>query len=267
VADPASSAEDLFAGTAEHYARYRPAYPPELIHHLIEQAAAAGHARALDLGCGTGELTLPLSATFDEVVAVDASAEMVAQGRSKAERAGHHNIVWSVQTAESYDPGDRRFGLITAGAAFHWMDRNLVASRAAASLQPGGVLAIAGVNSTWNGDELWQKKAVEVIQRWLGPRRRAGSGKFAVSGGRHEDVLRATGFPSVTETTFIAEHNWTLDDFIGYLYSTSFAAKSVLGERAPGFEADLRATLLALEPSGQFSEKLRFHVIVCGGRR
>ena len=256
-----SVATDLFAGTAAYYARYRPAYPAELIETLVRNADETERGRALDLGCGTGELALPLAARFDEVIALDADADMVAQGLPKAERAGARNVVWQVRTAESYDPGDLRFDLVTAGASFHWMGRHLMAGRIRSWLRPGGAFALAGANSTWNGDEPWQKAAVEIIQRWLGPRRRAGSGQFSVGPERHEDVLRAAGY-TVDEISFTAEQTWTLDTFIGYLYSTSFAAHRVLGERAADFEADLRCTLLDLEPDGRYRERLRFHLIV-----
>ena len=45
---------------------------------------------------------------------------------------------------------------------------------------------------------------------------------------------------------------------IGLLYSTSFCRRDYLGDNAPAFEADLRRTLLALEPSGRFEQTIVF---------
>ena len=46
------------------------------------------HGRLLDLGCGTGQLAIPLRDRFEAVVGVDASAEMIAEARRQAEAAG-----------------------------------------------------------------------------------------------------------------------------------------------------------------------------------
>lgn len=264
AADPAPAAADLFAGTAEYYARYRPAYPSALLDAILERATPARPRRLLDLGCGTGELLLPLSRYFDEAHGVDPSAEMVRCGREKAASYGATTVEWSVCRAEDFSAPSAHFNLVVIGAAFHWMDRHAVAARILDWLRPGGSVAVAGVNSVWNGTEEWQRRAVAVIKRWLGEERRAGSGTFRDRPERHEDVLRAAGLVSVTELTFPTTYTWSLDEFIGYLYSTSFASRAVLGDRQEHFEADLRNTLLSYDPSGRYTETLRFHCIVGG---
>lgn len=54
----------------------------------------------------------------------------------------------------------------------------------------------------------------------------------------------------------------TLDAVVGYLYSTSFAARPLLGERATGFEEDLRAELLRFDPAGTYPEDITYQAIV-----
>jgi hypothetical protein len=58
-------------------------------------------------------------------------------------------------------------------------------------------------------------------------------------------VLRAAGFEHLEEQKFHIPYVWSLEAFIGYLHSTSFASRAVLGKAADAFEADLRAALLA----------------------
>ncbi|MEP0879377.1 hypothetical protein NDA00_26685 [Funiculus sociatus GB2-M2] len=62
------------------------------------------------------------------------------------------------------------------------------------------------------------------------------------------------------EVTF--EKAWTIDSYLGYLYSTAFALSSSFGENREKFEADLRRSLLAVEPSGQFAEAISAAVSV-----
>lgn len=254
-------AEDLFAGTAADYAAFRPAYPAALLERVRAAAAPGSPSRLVDLGCGTGELAVPLSAYVDECRALDVSPEMLRHGRERARRAGRANIEWTQAPAEALELPDGSVSLVTVGAAFHWMDRRLVGARALRWLRPGGSLVVAGSNSTWNGTEDWQKLAVEVIQRWLGPRRRAGGGTFRTSE-RHEDALRAVGFTDLADVDFPAEQTWTVDAFLGYLRSTSFASAAVLGDRQAAFEQDMRETLDTHEPSGVHRETVRFHCLL-----
>jgi hypothetical protein len=57
---------------------------------------------------------------------------------------------------------------------------------------------------------------------------------------------------------FVEIHDWNLEALIGLAYSTSLLPRVVLGDRADAFEADLRARLLAVEPSGNFREHASF---------
>ena len=65
--DPATGA-GLFAGTAEYYARFRPPYPPALLDAIIDRFRLDESGRLLDLGCGTGEITVPHVWTIDTLV-------------------------------------------------------------------------------------------------------------------------------------------------------------------------------------------------------
>lgn len=257
-----ASTNGLFAGTAEYYARFRPAYPPELLSFMRERMPAHPRRRLLDLGCGTGELAIPLSHQMAEVDAVDVDPEMVRLGKAKAAQAGCSNIRWSVGRAEDVVMPVGHYDLVTAGASFHWMESQLVAAHTFSALRPGGSMAVTGANSVWNGDEEWQRVVVEVIRGWLGEQRRAGEGVFVQPQAAHDEVLRAAGFVDVIELTFPAHQSWDLDSFIGYLRSSSFASPEVLGDRAEGFERDLRAALLEVDPSGVYTETLRFRCLV-----
>jgi SAM-dependent methyltransferase len=63
----------LFTGTAWHYARYRPGYPQVFFDDVVQRFHLDGTGRLLDLGCGTGQLTLPLAEHVTEAVGMDPS--------------------------------------------------------------------------------------------------------------------------------------------------------------------------------------------------
>ncbi|MGW1643240.1 class I SAM-dependent methyltransferase, partial [Streptomyces lavendulae] len=77
-----------------YYARFRPAYDHRLFTLLATRFALDGTQRVLDLGAGTGALTLPLAALVREVVAVDPEPDMLAEGRRLAAETGVDGIDW-----------------------------------------------------------------------------------------------------------------------------------------------------------------------------
>ncbi|MGH2600594.1 MAG: class I SAM-dependent methyltransferase [Dehalococcoidia bacterium] len=254
----------LFEGTAWYYARYRPAYPRWLFELIVERFGLDGSGRLLDLGCGTGEIAVPLSRHVEEVVALDISAEMVEEARAHAEREGVTNVRWLVLPAEATGPEMGTFRLITAGSAFHWMDRAEVLRRGQALLAPGGGIALAGFVGTtfWRSEVPWERAIVRVIQRWLGPERRAGQGTFPWDHRPHEEVLAASSFERVEIGERHVRHVWTIDTLAGYLYSTSFSSPALLGDNKAALEADLRETLRQLSPEGRFEQDLRLQYIL-----
>lgn len=254
------SSVNLFIGTASYYAAFRPRYPRELIDLLA--AAPPGLGRLVDLGCGTGELARPLAGVFEEVVAVDSQPDMIEVGTNRAVEEGIDNIVWVVGKAESVDLGAGSTDLITVGSAFHWMDRPLVLDKARRSLGAEGVFAVVGGNSPWTGKEPWQQAIVFVLESVLGPNRRAGDGVFRHPKEPHEIVLARHGFSDVVQHEFWTPHEWTLDGILGYLRSTSFASRAVLDDKADEFERALTTELLAVNPSGTFSEILPFYTLI-----
>jgi 2-polyprenyl-3-methyl-5-hydroxy-6-metoxy-1,4-benzoquinol methylase len=255
--DP-SLPEDLFAGTAEHYARYRIPYPAVLLEGLVASAKITGAGRLLDLGSGPGRVAVPMARFFDEVVAVDQEPEMIKVGLQQCERSGVRNVCWKLGRAEDFEASPGSFEMITIGEAFHRMDRPLVARRALEWLGPGKCIAVMGCNSVWKGKETWQLRAVEVLARWT---------KHGETGRRRarirqrpsdRQILREAGFVNIRNRRFPTKHTWSIDSFIGYLYSTSVASRRVLGDNVEAFETDLRRELLGCDSSGCYGETVHF---------
>lgn len=73
MTSPLGPDSGLFAGTAWHYARYRPGYPQAFVDDLVTGLSLDGTRRLLDLGCGTGQLTIPLAPHVAEAVGMDPS--------------------------------------------------------------------------------------------------------------------------------------------------------------------------------------------------
>jgi ubiquinone/menaquinone biosynthesis C-methylase UbiE len=213
-----------FAGTAWYYARFRPGYPPALLEGLAASAGLDGTGRLLDLGSGTGHLAVPLARHVEDVVAVDPEAEMLAQLPPG---------IRTVQArAEDVDESWGEFRLVTIGRAFHWMDGPLVLERLARVTRQVALVA----------DTLGQSEAMstvlEVARELLGERP-----AMVQPGVRYEQSLAASPFSDVIELSVEVERMWTIEELIGFAYSTSFASLQRVGERRDEFERALHARL------------------------
>jgi ubiquinone/menaquinone biosynthesis C-methylase UbiE len=251
---------DLYRGTASYYDRYRLPYPDELIDDLCRRVDAEG-GRLLDLACGPGTVTFALCDRFTEVWAVDQERETIAFAEHKSAELGVENVRWSTGRAEDVD-GEEPFDLVTIGTAFHRLDRARVAGLVMRWLRPGGHVALLWSATPLGGTEPWQECYIEVFTDWLdrvdARNRLPADFEEHMEQLPHERVLEDAGFDVLGRYEFAGQHDWSVADLIGLIYSTSLLPRPVLGERADEFEADFEARMRAVEPSGIFREHTSF---------
>jgi hypothetical protein len=167
-----------------------------------------------------------------------------------------------VGRAEDVDPHEA-FDLVTIGTAFHRLDRPHVARRAAHWLRGGGHLALLWCATPNLGSTPWQQALATIFAEWT--ERLDATDRLPADLAEHlavpdADVLRAAGFSDVERREFRHDHDWTVDELIGLVYSTSLLPLAVVGDRAGEFEADVRQRLSAADPSGVFREHASFAV-------
>jgi SAM-dependent methyltransferase len=252
----------LFQGSAAYYASGRPPYSRFLVDTLTAVVGLDGSGRLLDVGCGPGILTLALADHFEEAIGLDPDAEMLTEGARRADQKGTNNIRWIQALAEDIAALDLgKFRLVTFGQSFHWTDRERVAEMIYDSLEPGGALALivhaheGRPQPEGAGYPPIPHEAIRaLIDRYLGPRRRAGQGFASPPAERHEEALARTRF-GVPLSLFCAGRDDIVEDSDAVLanyFSTSFAAPHLFGDQRGRFEADVRAALTACSPRGLF---------------
>jgi SAM-dependent methyltransferase len=129
-----------FDEIAELYDAGRRACPEHLLDDLfaLAEIEPAG-ARVLEIGCGTGQATLPLARRGCRVTCVELGTNLARIARSKLARFPLVQVVTA--PFEEWQPGGERFDIVFAATAWHWLDPAVRYARAAAALRPGGVLA------------------------------------------------------------------------------------------------------------------------------
>ncbi|MFC7070104.1 class I SAM-dependent methyltransferase [Halobaculum lipolyticum] len=243
-----------FDSTAEHYARHRPGYDDAVIDHLRERFSLDGGegggdsgsgSSVLDLGCGTGELAVPLAPHVDEVVAVDPSPAMLDAVRARATETGVENVrtVRGDDTdVGTLDAASGPFRLTTMGRSFHWTDGAATLERVREETEPGGGVALVS-DDEWltKGTEDWQAAVYAVADEYLDdlPER---TGPVAYDR-TWADHLRAAGFDDVRVESVSERRELDADAVVGYVLSLSFCSPAELGADLSAFESELRSRL------------------------
>lgn len=253
-------ANSLFDGTAEYYELYRVPYPQEVFNWVIREHKLDGRGRLLDGGCGTGQIALRVSTWFDEVVAIDPERQMLDVGERLARKQAVTNVSFLRMRAEEVSGEVSPLRMAAFGASFHWTDRILVANRLYKLLEPGGGLVLLAPSGIWRGPEPWKQVVVQTLKDWLGADRLAALRPFRAAP-LHQECLAQTPFVDLKVVDICKEHIWTTDSLVGYLYSTSFASKAVLGPLRSEFERDLRGRLSAFRAEDGLAEEIEVTII------
>ena len=107
---------------------------------LLDLCEPRPHMRAIDLGCGTGELTAQLHTrlSVEETVGIDSSPAMLEKSRAH-EAPGLRFELGDIATYALSGPYD----LVFSNAALHWLpDHPGLFERLTRALAPGGQLAV-----------------------------------------------------------------------------------------------------------------------------
>ncbi|GAC1473323.1 MAG: class I SAM-dependent methyltransferase [Chloroflexota bacterium] len=139
---------------------HRPPYPSRAIARLASLTPGPS-AVVLDVGCGSGDLAIPLSHFVGQIDAVDISTRMIARARERS--TGIHNITWIEAATEQTDLHGP-YDLITAGESLHWMEWAVVLPRFARLLSPAGVLAV--IERNWEGPPALTDRVVFLIMKY-----------------------------------------------------------------------------------------------------
>jgi SAM-dependent methyltransferase len=130
----------VFNEVPELYDRVRPRYPDKLFTDLAAITRMDRRSSVLEVGCGTGQATRSLAALGYSVTAIEPGVEMAALARHRIATFG--NVKVETSTFEEWDDRGRRFDVLVAASAWHWVDPSISWRRAHDVLRPGGWMAL-----------------------------------------------------------------------------------------------------------------------------
>lgn len=138
---------------SDNYSAYRPTYGKSLLDQLLSNHKGRTQV-AIDLGCGTGQITTTIAGHFTKVYGFDTSAKMLESASLRL------NIDYKVGKAEALSLEDESIDLVTVGQAAHWFDSDLWFKEIARILRPNGTLAF------WSYNEAEFTDSTEASRIW-----------------------------------------------------------------------------------------------------
>ncbi len=197
----------------DDYALHRPDYPDRLAPLLA--ALPARRHRALDVGCGTGQLTGQLAPLIDTVTGIDLSPGQLAAATPAP------TVTYAVADATALPLADASIDLITVAQAAHWIDLPAFYREVDRVAAPGAALALVNYGICHLDDpaldQLYREFYHGDFHRFWDPARR-----------HVENGLRDLPFPYQEVTVecppIVRQHR--LAHFLGYLGTWSASKKA-----------------------------------------
>jgi ubiquinone/menaquinone biosynthesis C-methylase UbiE len=243
--------KDYFSKDSRLYALYRPNYPHILAKMLAELAPSC--ARALDCGCGTGQLSVLLAEYFDEVVATDASTEQIAKAQP------HQRINYKTALADNSGLPGESVDLITVAQAAHWFKLESFYEEVRRVARPDAIIALISYSVLHVDGEV--NAPIQhfyydtIMPYWPSERRHV------------EDEYQNLAFPfQPVETPALTMHMmWNLEQLLGYI-----STWSVLKQARQSLGIDplksLRAELVAMWGNPQQTKLVKWPLALRIGR-
>jgi SAM-dependent methyltransferase len=226
---------DHFSTIAACYAQYRPRYPSALVNALADRSPPGA---AWDVGCGTGQLSVPLAARFTRVFATDPAQAQLDQATPDP------RVDYRCAPAEASGLPDASVVLAVAAQAAHWFDWPRFVAEVGRVVQPGGLAALVSygfLHIEGVENEPVARFYHDVVGPYWSPERRH------VENGYRDLVWP---WPAVEAPVLAIAATWTRDELLGYIGTWSATVKLVAREGTAPL-ATLNDALAATWPDGE----------------
>lgn len=151
-----------FDDVANVYDEARPGYPEQLIEDVIALSEIGPGGRILEIGCGSGQATLPFARRGYAMTCLELGENLAALA---AEHCRPYSNVEVVPISfEAWRLQAKRFDLVLSASAFDWIPPEIGYPKAAAALREGGSLALFW-HDHLGGETAFFREAMELRRR------------------------------------------------------------------------------------------------------
>ncbi|OEU86640.1 methyltransferase [Streptomyces abyssalis] len=248
---------------ATYYARFRRGYPAGVLEDLRETFQLTPDDTVLDLGCGTGQLAVPLASRVRHVVGMDPEPDMLRLAAETSARHGVTNASW-VLGSDTDVPAlgallhGRPLAMTVIGQALHWMRHEVLFAELSGLLRPGGGVAVlANGTPAWLHDTDWSRALRGCLEEYFGTELKASCGTAGEDRERYARALAAAGFGEVRHREVSYAEELTFEELFGGVCSAVPEDMLPAPAERPAFAERIRQAL----PHGTFTEQVRVSVL------
>jgi SAM-dependent methyltransferase len=248
-----------FDSVAPRYARYRPGYPSEVVADLVARADIHAGSRVLEIGCGSGQLSVPLAELGADLLAVELGPALAALAQRRLAPFPHARV--EVASFEEFPlPADPVQAVVCAGA-FHWLDPRLRVGKCAAALGPGGALAIITVHHVKGGTPGFFQDTQPYYRKWgLSDDPFFAPPDVASAPLSYTELDQSDDFRAVERHRFERPQRFTTESYAGWL-STDSLILTLDRRSQEGFLTDI-ALLIEKSYGGAVERNFLYEVVV-----
>src|SRR5215210_4990156 len=109
-----------FDEAASLYDEVRPGYPEDLFDDVVSLSGIPPGGRILEIGCGTGQATVPFARRGYRILCVELGENMAAVARRNLE--GYPQVEVLTGAFEDWPLQDEAFDVAISATAFHWLN-------------------------------------------------------------------------------------------------------------------------------------------------
>jgi SAM-dependent methyltransferase len=131
--------EWTFDTVSSTYEKFRPGYVRELYEMLFDYLPVGENSRAVEVGIGAGQATLPILQTGCAVTAVEYGANFSQLCREKFREYPKFSVITAKFEDTELGPG--AYDLLYSASAFHWIPEEIGYTKAYDLLRSGGAFA------------------------------------------------------------------------------------------------------------------------------
>lgn len=131
---------ERFSNRVENYVKYRPGYPPEMMHFFRERLGLAPDSVVADIGSGTGLSSKPFLENGNRVFGVEPNSAMREAADEFLSGFPEFKGVDGTSAETGLETGS--CDLVIAAQAFHWFEPESTRNEFKRILNPGGYVAL-----------------------------------------------------------------------------------------------------------------------------
>jgi ubiquinone/menaquinone biosynthesis C-methylase UbiE len=154
-----------FNEDVKNYDKWRPTYCNELFNDIIQYSELNQNKKAIEVGIGTGQATVPFLMTGCDVTAIELGKNLAEYSKEKFKEYKNFSVYNT--SFEDFECDDNSYDILYSATAFHWIPEEIGYPKALKLLKNDGTLALFwNKPCVYREDDLLHQKIQSIYQKY-----------------------------------------------------------------------------------------------------